>query len=519
MVRTLTDDVAKSNTAAHTTSSQQRTDFQQLMAAAVSNTQPKIEHCEPDTRRRRIGSGRFVDNYARESNNNKHLPIGMDYRNMGNELFKDDAKSGGKSRDYARNDNWKNGNTYNWESARMANRFKGHDNADDAKSDENEPEWGSVPVSKNDIIELHGFDGPEDEKSKETVTDGTSSSASPPARSTPSKMMFKSNNKSEENFNFEDFLKLEMGNNGARNSETKESRFTQWFNRDGSANQANAAGNLFDMRQLTGPNFNNGSTQKFFDYHNKSHPKRMGNASHSGHASGKFRNVDDLEANLCPNAQTKFNDKKTTDLNTIRTLLSQIAMQATPTQQASTLNALQSSYLLNLINKSAESLYQQSLAQNLAMKRPDAQLLLHRLINCEITYLHLLQQINNPNVHPNDRETLIAVLNFCNANQAWLHEQQQQTLKHKSLMSARFRQLQLNMKNQQPARSPTPQELQMHTQAIMQNAMLKKKFEEQYRKTQSPKPMYHPKTQQFSRFNQKVTDLLWFYDRSIFVKT
>lgn len=98
-----------------------------------------------------------------------------------------------------------------------------------------------------------------------------------------------------------------------------------------------------------------------------------------------------------------------------------------------------------------------------------------------------MQQIGNPSIHQHDRETFLAVFAFCNENQQWLLEQQQQQLKHKEQMSRQLRQLQMIQMKHGSMQSPTPQELQIHTQAIMQNALQKKQIEDQYRNLQNMK--------------------------------
>lgn len=541
--------VLKYDVVKYTVNDKERNDFQQLMAAAVSQqahqqkqvVQPAIEKTE--NRRRRIGSGRIATDSLTENNNNNFL-AGLDSRYMLNELFKDNGKGVAKSRDNHQKE-WTNSGTFDWSSTKSVHSYHNHHQKNsDSTMNSDEPEWANCgPISKHDIIELHGFDGPEkddDAKTNDNGTDGASSSgASPPARSTPSKEMKKPKNdgfKSDDCFNFDDFLKLDlptMATADARNlPQNKESRFTQWFGREGPANQAKMPSS-FEMQQ-------------FLDYQQKVNFKKWS----AGTAQSKFRSVGELEADWCLNKSQ--NEAKQPDLNAFRSMLNQIAKSSVH-QTAQSLQSGQ--YLLNLINNNknpaSENVYQQQMAQNLAMKRPDAQLLLHRLVNCEISQYHLLQQINNPNVHARDRETLIAVLNFSNENQViifvsflycfglisiffisnliisqpWLHEQQQQTLKHKNFMSAQLRQLQmLSMKNQQMAQSPnramTQQELQSHTQAIMHNAMLKKQFEDQCRKlAQGTKPAYgmnQQGNQQFKpnryspnahRYHQKVLNV------------
>lgn len=75
-----------------------------------------------------------------------------------------------------------------------------------------------------------------------------------------------------------------------------------------------------------------------------------------------------------------------------------------------------------------------------------------------------------------------------NENQQRLVQQQKQQLKYKEQMSQQLRQLQMyQMKNSGHMQPPTPQELQLHTQTIMQNAVYKKQVEDQYRTLQNLK--------------------------------
>lgn len=277
---------------------------------------------------------------------------------------------------------------------------------------------------KHDIIELHGFDGPDDDDGQKTEN----AMPLPPVRnSTPSKMGTKKV-AADDHFNFEDFLKLDLppSVNCSRNVGTGESRFSQWFGRD----KPSHAGSKF-----TGNAFDTKSTQQFFDYHQKANQKKM-------NAPNKVRSVNELEAAWCPPNQAKQTKPQQPDINTIRNILNHLATQPI-VQKHRTMTSDQTNFLLSLINKRAENLYQYRLSQNAIMKRPDAQLLLHRLVNGETTQLHILQQLSNVTIHQRDRETLLAVFNFCNENQQWLLQQQEQQKKHKEQMSQQFRQLQM----------------------------------------------------------------------------
>lgn len=509
--------------ATHTVNERDRTDFQQLIAAAVTNAQQqnKIDYAGQENRRRRIGSGRIIENnhYQYEQNNknnNNFYPMGMDVRYMRNELFRETNNDGKRTK------NWKTGNEFGWNNMKMMSHTSVDSDNTDAKSDE--PEWANVGVSKSDIIELHGFDGPstvcDDDKLK-ADNSSENTSVTLPARSTPSKPIPKTDasGKLDDYFNFEDFLKLDLPSNAnnAREHDKGESRFSQWFGQTGSPNRNKINGNFYDIAGSQNQNVT--SAQQLFNLQQKSNLKKMTTFPNLANAGGKVRSVGELEADWCPNPNPNTQAKKSDfvtpqDLNAFRCFLNQLNMATSAGgKQHNSTNAAQSNYLLNLINKNTEDLYQNQWSEDIVMKRPDAQLFVHRLVNGEITQLHILQQLSNPRIHQRDRETLFAVLNFCNRNQQWLQQQQQLNLKHKEFISQQLRQLQMwQMKNTQ-ARPPTPQELQVHTQNIMQNAVLKKQFEEQYRRFQGgSKPNYNVRYQpnkmnQYQRFNQKVSSI------------
>ncbi|XP_055313371.1 uncharacterized protein LOC129574863 isoform X2 [Sitodiplosis mosellana] len=474
---------------------QARTNFQQMISAAVSNAQQQnVEYAAATAatsaaatnHRRRIGSGRIPDqNFTAPDN---AYAIGMDVRYMRNKLFKEDGKVV---------KNWKSGNDLHWNFSQMAKQASDFDNAD-AKSDE--PEWANCgPISKHDIIELHGFDGPEEDDTSKSENDPTP----PPQRnSTPSKSSQKKTVK-DDHFNFEDFLKLDLppSVNCSRDLGAGESRFSQWFGRDKlSHSNGKFAGNAYEGK----------TTQQFFDYHQKSNQKKM-------NAPNKLRSVNELEADWCPPQtlhQAKVKEQKPQptqaapqpDINAIRMMLNQLAAATVSPAQRS-MNSAQSNFLLSLINKGAENLYQYRLSQNAIMERPDAQLMLHRLVNGELTQFHILQQINNPNIHQRDRDTLLAVFAFWNENQQRLVQQQKQTHLYKEQMSQQLRQLQMiQMKNGGYMQSPTPQELQIHTQNIMQNAMYKKQFEDQYRNLQNLKIGNQTKFQSYKPNNNFMSN-------------
>lgn len=249
-----------------------------------------------------------------------------------------------------------------------------------------------VSHRKHDIIELHGFDGPEDDGTQKYEN----ASVSPPARSTPSKYGngMKKSGKTDDHFNFEEFLKLDIpasvncprdqaatgasvGANGGGGG-GGESRFSQWFGNDKVKQHApKFSGNAYESKS---------TPQQFFDYHQKANQKKM-------NAPNKFRSVDELEANWQPgNAKAKAkasasaspspsasNDNHAAVDMAIRTVLAQLAQSQRPTATSA-----HSNFFMNLMNQNANS-YQHRMSQSALMERPDAQLLLHRLVNGEIT--------------------------------------------------------------------------------------------------------------------------------------
>lgn len=115
---------------------QARTNFQQMISAAVSNAQQQnVEYATANIQqRRRIGSGRILDqNFTAQENISA---VGMDVRYMRNKLFKDDGKIV---------KNWKSSKEMHWNHSDVGTQATDIDNAD-AKSDE--PEWANCgPIS------------------------------------------------------------------------------------------------------------------------------------------------------------------------------------------------------------------------------------------------------------------------------------------------------------------------------------------------------------------------------------
>ncbi|KAJ8956303.1 hypothetical protein NQ318_015039 [Aromia moschata] len=128
------------------------------------------------------------------------------------------------------------------------------------------------------------------------------------------------------------------------------------------------------------------------------------------------------------------------------------------------------------------------------LSRPEAQAILQGLKRGEITTQHLYQQLANPALQPRHREMLVTILKMQGGGGGsaagygpsprvlspvpphHMFQQQQQQLRVSPLPP-----------NAMHQRIPSPRELQVHTQNILQRALIKKKLEEQqenYRKKQ-----------------------------------
>lgn len=473
-----------------------RLGFQQLMAAASgpNTANPFGEQAneqQTNSRRQRFGSGRITENLYnggglwnngyRHSGSGKekdvafHLNYGVDYRGMNNDFFDKRHPVASNLAHNADRNNQVNGgersDAYEWN--KENNRFP----QIPSRESSTEPEWVSCgPTSKHDVIELHGFEGPHADtddhgKLKEA---GSGAANSPPARSTPTKA--KKNHempvKGDEHFNFEDFCKLELpsGNPMARGpGSSGESRFTQWFRRD-SPPKKNAIGfdaNTGKVHGSVGQSF--ASTEQFIDLMHKTHGKKID--SNLMASSAKFRSVEELEAELVPPAaavghaqqmsrQRQEQTKAANDLIEFRKLLTQMEQQIILQQHQQ----------------------QQQNKANIVQQ------------------LYLLQQMNNTSYgqREREREALMALLNVCNDSfmPRFVPQQPPQFMGN---IAQNFRQFQANIgTSNSPTHSPTQQELQFHTQAIMQNALLKKQqHQKQYQHSQqrlsmtpSPQPLY-----------------------------
>ncbi|KAJ8936844.1 hypothetical protein NQ314_012160 [Rhamnusium bicolor] len=135
------------------------------------------------------------------------------------------------------------------------------------------------------------------------------------------------------------------------------------------------------------------------------------------------------------------------------------------------------------------------------LNRPEAQAILQGLKRGEITTQHLYQQLANPALQPRHREMLVTILKMQGGGGGYgpsprvlspvpphhmFQQQQQQQLRVSPLPP-----------NAMHQRIPSPRELQVHTQNILQRALIKKKLEEQqenYRKKQEMQRGQSPNT-------------------------
>lgn len=83
----------------------------------------------------------------------------------------------------------------------------------------------------------------------------------------------------------------------------------------------------------------------------------------------------------------------------------------------------------------------------------------------------------------------MGVFKFCNENQQWLRQQQEQQLKQKQQMSLRLFQI-LQMNNQSTLMQ-TPLQANATAQAFIQNAMYKKQFEDLQLLKNNPPPKFN----------------------------
>lgn len=393
---------------------------------------------------------------------------GVDLRYMNNEFFDQRKFAWDKQTDH-RN---QFGREYGW------NRNRSHSSR---YSRNTEPEWMTCgPTSQNDVIELNGFKDALDKDvekfkgtAKDKTTDDGKTGLGTPNNSTPTKpdtanarKDSRGSQKNDENFNFEDFLKFDLTTNanGVRGVDKNESRFTRWFRKENSPSKHSKT----LPEELADSGF---GANQFFELMQKTKGKKS--PSNLVSMSSNFLSVEDLEADLCvTNRNGGRQSKHNQEAASFRNFMNQLGNpKGMPAQSPFNLQ--------EILNKNAHDLFQYQLAQEQILRRHDAQVILHRLSCNDISLLHVLQQLGNPTITPYERDTLMAIVNYCNG-----HNRIQQTLKQKQQvnMANQLRNLQINTNNggANPfiQRPPTPQELQLHTQSIMQNALLKKQLEQ-----------------------------------------
>ncbi|XP_044762842.1 eukaryotic translation initiation factor 4E transporter-like isoform X3 [Coccinella septempunctata] len=162
-------------------------------------------------------------------------------------------------------------------------------------------------------------------------------------------------------------------------------------------------------------------------------------------------------------------------------------------QQANMLNKLMGLHAAapHLRSSPLQELAQQQSKELLS--RPEAQAILQGMKRGDITPQHIYQQLANPALQPRHREMLSAILRIQRlgpsprvlspappAHHMFPQQQQQQQLRVSPLPNAMHQ------------RIPSPRELQVHTQTILQRALIKKRLEEQqvnFRKKQEMQQM------------------------------
>nr|XP_033329376.1 nuclear factor of activated T-cells 5-like isoform X2 [Megalopta genalis] len=163
------------------------------------------------------------------------------------------------------------------------------------------------------------------------------------------------------------------------------------------------------------------------------------------------------------------------------------------------------------------------------LQRPEAQAIIQGLQQGEITRQHLIQQLQNPAMQHRHREVLVNILKMYGGTtprtvsphptaptpqdhilQQMLYQQQQQRIPSPmnnaycppSIISPNLTASPSTLTVQHPVmqhRVPSPREIAMHAQTIMQNTLIKKKLEEQrenYRKRQDQQQQHQQHQQQ-----------------------
>ncbi|KAJ8916524.1 hypothetical protein NQ315_000166 [Exocentrus adspersus] len=181
-------------------------------------------------------------------------------------------------------------------------------------------------------------------------------------------------------------------------------------------------------------------------------------------------------------------------------------------QQMDMLNKLINATTVHPQHMRASPLHEMGLQQSRELlNRPEAQAILQGLKRGEITTQHLYQQLANPALQPRHREMLVTILKMQGGAAATpapgygpsprvlspvppphhMFQQQQQLRVSPAAAQRLLRISYFGYKSEYPhamhQRIPSPRELQVHTQNILQRALIKKKLEEQqenYRKKQ-----------------------------------
>ncbi|XP_034935730.1 eukaryotic translation initiation factor 4E transporter-like isoform X2 [Chelonus insularis] len=152
------------------------------------------------------------------------------------------------------------------------------------------------------------------------------------------------------------------------------------------------------------------------------------------------------------------------------------------------------------------------------LQRPEAQAIIQGLQQGEITRQHLIQQLQNPAMQHRHREVLVNILKMYgnttprtvspHSGKAVPHDQIIQQLLYQQHKHQHHQQRVTSpMNNVIPHRVPSPRDLVMHTQTIMQNALIKTKLEEHrenYRKRQEQQQQQHHQHQQQQRITSPV---------------
>ncbi|KAG5868188.1 hypothetical protein JTB14_030261 [Gonioctena quinquepunctata] len=186
--------------------------------------------------------------------------------------------------------------------------------------------------------------------------------------------------------------------------------------------------------------------------------------------------------------------------NDLTLKLQQAQLQQHQKQQMEMLNKLINATTVHPSQMRTSPLHDMGMQQSRELlNRPEAQAILQGLKRGEITTQHLYQQLSNPALQPRHREMLMTILKIQGAGYGpsprvlspvpphhMFQQQQQQQLRVSPLPP-----------NAMHQRIPSPRELQVHTQNILQRALIKKKLEEQqenYRKKQEMQRGQSPNT-------------------------